>query len=61
MLPVRHISAPGERDWWELNEQATILHGERSGETVRLGDPVEVQVRRVEASRGRVDLVRARR
>jgi len=49
----------GERDWWELNEQGTILHGERSGATLRLGDPLEVRVERVEALRGRVDLVRA--
>jgi ribonuclease R len=59
MLPVRHMSAPGERDWWDLNEQGTILHGERSGDTVRLGDPIEVQVQRVDVSRGRVDLVRS--
>jgi transcriptional accessory protein Tex/SPT6 len=53
------MSAPGERDWWDLNEQGTILHGERSGDTVRLGDPIEVQVQRVDVSRGRVDLVRS--
>ena len=50
----------GDRDWWELNEQGTILHGERSGATLRLGDPVEVRVARVDAPRGRVDLGRRR-
>jgi ribonuclease R len=62
MLPVRHMrrlsadrGAPGE--WWQLNELGTILRGERSGASVRLGDPIEVQVARVDALRGRVDLV----
>jgi ribonuclease R len=43
-------------DWWELNELGTILHGTRSGAALRLGDPVEVKVRSIEAPRGRVDL-----
>ncbi|MBA3747934.1 MAG: hypothetical protein H0W96_10655, partial [Solirubrobacterales bacterium] len=43
-------------DWWELNEEGTILRGERTGETLRLGDPVRVCVERVETARGRVDL-----
>ncbi|MHB8533145.1 MAG: RNB domain-containing ribonuclease, partial [Solirubrobacteraceae bacterium] len=45
-----------EREWWELNEEGTILHGERTGATLRLGDEVEVRVARVDAVRGRVDL-----
>jgi ribonuclease R len=49
----------GRRDWWELNEQGTILSGERTGATLRLGDEVEVRVARVEALRGRVDLTPA--
>jgi ribonuclease R len=58
MLPVRHMHTPsGERDWWEINEQGTILHGERTGTTLRLGDPVTVRVARVETPRGRVDLL----
>ena len=52
MLPVRRM---GE-DWWELNEEGTILVGERSGEALRLGDPVRVRVRGIEVERGRVDL-----
>jgi len=47
------------REWWELNEQGTILRGERSGATLRLGDPIEVRVRGVDAPRGRVDLAPA--
>ena len=58
MLPVRRMSL-GERDWWELNQQGTILHGQRSGETLRLGDPIAVLVKRVDAPQGRVDLARA--
>jgi ribonuclease R len=52
MLPVRRLRG----DWWELNEQETMLVGSQSGRTLRLGDPVSVQVGRVEAPRGRVDL-----
>ena len=44
------------REWWELNEEGTILRGERTGATLRLGDPVKVRVARIEAVRGRVDL-----
>jgi len=58
MLPVRHLHAPsGERDWWELNEQGTILRGERTGATLRLGDAIQVRVARVDTPRGRVDLL----
>jgi ribonuclease R len=59
MLPVRLLNAGEERDWWTLNEQSTILHGERSGAALRLGDQIEVRVVRVDASAGRVDLAPA--
>jgi ribonuclease R len=62
MLPVRQLRAPGrdsDREWWELNEQGTMLRGERTGAALRLGDPVEVRVARVDSIRGRVDLVPA--
>jgi ribonuclease R len=62
MLPVRLLRAEdrdGGREWWELNEQGTILHGERTGATMRLGDPVDVRVARVDTIRGRVDLTPA--
>ncbi|HEV3047309.1 MAG TPA: RNB domain-containing ribonuclease [Solirubrobacteraceae bacterium] len=49
----------GAREWWELNEQGTILLGERSGSTVRLGDEIRVRVDGVDVIRGRVDLVPA--
>jgi ribonuclease R len=53
-------AAPRRRasgDWWELNELETVLHGERSGATVRLGDPIDVRVARVDTALGRVDLI----
>jgi ribonuclease R len=48
--------AEPEREWWELNDQGTILHGERTGATLRLGEEIEVRVVRVDSVRGRVDL-----
>ena len=55
MLPVRRLRG----DWWELGEEGTILHGTREGGAIRLGDPVRVEVERIEAPRGRVDLMPA--
>ncbi|MDQ3720308.1 MAG: ribonuclease R, partial [Actinomycetota bacterium] len=51
LLPVRRL-----RGWWELNELGTALESDGAGR-LRLGDPVEVEVERVEAPRGRVDLL----
>ncbi|HEY4280761.1 MAG TPA: RNB domain-containing ribonuclease [Conexibacter sp.] len=53
LLPARRLQG----EWWELNEEGTILHGSRSGKAIRVGDPVRVQVERVDAPRGRVDLL----
>jgi ribonuclease R len=53
MLPVRRLRG----DWWELNEEGTILVGTRSGGAIRLGDPVSVRVGAVDVARGRVDLL----
>ncbi len=55
LLPVRRLRG----DWWELNEQSTILVGTRNGGAIRLGDPVQVRVGRIDAPRGRVDLLPA--
>jgi ribonuclease R len=57
LLPVRRLRG----DWWELNEEGTILFGTRTGATIRLGDPVRVRVTSVDAPRGRVDLDLAER
>jgi ribonuclease R len=55
MLPVRRMRG----DWWELGEEATMLVGTRDGGMIRLGDTVEVRVGRIDAPRGRVDLLPA--
>ena len=55
MLPVRRLRG----DWWELNEEATMLLGTRNGGVMRLGDPVRVRVGQIDAPRGRVDLLPA--
>jgi ribonuclease R len=52
MLPVRRLRG----DWWELNEAGTLLQAADSGRTIRIGDPIRVLVRGVDAPRGRVDL-----
>ena len=54
-LPVRKLRG----DWWNLNEHETALVAEKSGRQIRLGDAVSVEVARVEAARGRVDLLPA--
>jgi len=53
MLPVRRLRG----DWWELNEEGTVLVGTRNGGALRLGDSVDVRVGRIDAPRGRVDLL----
>ena len=50
-LPVRRL-----RGWWTLNEVGTALEAEDSERRLRLGDSIEVEVGRVDAPRGRVDL-----
>ncbi len=52
LLPVRRL----RHDWWDLNALETMLVGADSGKAIRLGDQVTVQVERVDAPRGRVDL-----
>ena len=51
-LPARRL--PGE--YFELDQSETALVGRRSGNRLRLGDPIAVGVGGIEASRGRVDL-----
>jgi ribonuclease R len=51
LLPSRRL-----RGWWSLDELGTALEAEGSGRRLRLGDPVDVVVDRVEPVRGRVDL-----
>lgn len=53
-LPARRLGA--HDDWWELNEPGTILTGEPSGATVRIGQKLPVIIRRIDPPRGRVEL-----
>lgn len=53
MLPARKLRG----EWWSLNEEGTALVGEESGRKLRMGDPVTVEVAKVDAPRGRVDLL----
>jgi ribonuclease R len=52
-LPARRLRG----EWWSLNEEGTALVGEESGRALRMGDPVRVEVGKVFAPRGRVDLL----
>jgi ribonuclease R len=51
-LPARRL--PG--DYYVLNPLGTSLVGRRSGFAYRLGDPVEVQVEKIEKAEGKVEL-----
>lgn len=55
LLPVRLLGAQ-TGEWWELDELRTVLKGTRSGARLRLGEPIEVQVARVDCTRGHIDL-----
>jgi ribonuclease R len=55
LVPVRLM----RDDHFDLNETETALVGRRSKREIRLGDPLSVRVDRIEAPRGRVDLVPA--
>jgi ribonuclease R len=55
MLPVRKLG--GRDEWWELDDHGVVLHATKSGAQLKLGDRVRVMVERVEAPRGRVDLL----
>jgi ribonuclease R len=43
-------------DWWEMADEGTALFASSSGAVIRLGDPAEVMIDRIDAVRGRVDL-----
>jgi ribonuclease R len=53
-LPARRI---GGRERYELDATETMLLGSRGGAAIRIGDPATITVDRVEAPRGRVDLL----
>jgi len=51
-LPSRKLGG----DWWDLNEEGTILQGAGSGKSLRFGQRLSVIIRRIEPPRGRVEL-----
>jgi ribonuclease R len=51
-LPARKLGG----DWWDLNEEGTILQGAGTGKSLRIGQRLSVHVRRIEPPRGRVEL-----
>jgi ribonuclease R len=53
-LPARRI---GGRERYELDRSETMLVGGSGGSAIRMGDPATVTVDRVDAPRGRVDLL----
>jgi ribonuclease R len=53
-LPARRLG-----EWFDLNEEGTAISGRRTGRTIRLADPIEVTVQKVDPPRGRVDLALA--
>jgi ribonuclease R len=53
LLAVRTLRG----DYWNLNEVETMLIAASSGNRLRLGDPVSVQVEKVDAVRGRAELL----
>jgi ribonuclease R len=53
-LPARRI---GGRERYELDQSETMLVGARGGDAIRIGDPARISVDRVDAPRGRVDLL----
>ena len=52
-LPARKLRG----EWWSLNEEGTALVGEESGKALRMGDSLRVEVAKVFAPKGRVDLL----
>lgn len=51
-LPARRVAG----DWFELNEEGTVLSGAGTGRSLRIGQHLNVTVRGVDPPRGRVEL-----
>lgn len=51
-LPARQLGG----DWFDLNDEGTVLIGASSGRSLRIGQRLSVSVRGVDPPRGRVDL-----
>ncbi|MCP4953813.1 MAG: ribonuclease R [Proteobacteria bacterium] len=52
-----HISEIGE-DFFEFEPKSLVLTGRRTGQAIRVGDPISIQVAGVDVEEGKVDFVR---
>lgn len=43
-------------DWWDVDERSGLVRGQRTGTTIRIGDPVRVRVVRIDLPRRELDL-----
>lgn len=43
-------------DWWDVDEKAGMIRGQRTGQKIRIGDVVKVRVARVDMARRELDL-----
>ncbi len=43
-------------DWWDVNERAGEVRGQRTGASIRIGDPVRVRIAKVDLPRRELDL-----
>ncbi len=52
-----HISEIGD-DFFEFEPKSLVLAGRQTGQTIRVGDPISIQVAGVDVEQGKVDFVR---
>ncbi len=52
-----HISEIGD-DFFEFEPKSLVLTGRQTGQTIRVGDPISIQVAGVDVEQGKVDFVR---
>ena len=52
-----HISEIGD-DFFEFDPKSLVLTGRRTGQKIRVGDPISIQVAGVDVEEGKVDFVR---
>ncbi len=43
-------------DWWEVDDRAGVARGQRTGKTIRIGDPCKVMIAKVDPARRELDL-----
>jgi ribonuclease R len=43
-------------DWWEVDDRTGVARGQRTGKTIRIGDPCKVKIAKVDPARRELDL-----